>query len=82
MDTPPETSRQQSSALRLKARIAELEAELEEQREAAAAARTLVADEARRRLVVERELHECQTRAIGVREASANLVFALTRHFR
>jgi hypothetical protein len=82
MDAPADTSLQQSRARRLEARIAELEAELEEQREAAAAARTLVADEARRRMEVERELHECRTHVIGVREASAYLVAAVARRRR
>lgn len=82
MDARADTSRQQSRARHLEARIAELEAELEEQREAAAAARTLVADEARRRMAVERELHECRARVIGVREAAAYLVAAVARRRR
>lgn len=82
MDAPPESRPQQSGNRRLEARIAELEAEVEEQREAAAAARALVADEVRRRVAAERELREHDARNIGVREASALLGAAVARRLR
>lgn len=47
---------------RLETRIAELEAQLVDERRAAAAARELVADEAHRRQLAEQELHDRRAR--------------------